>query len=97
MGEESECRMQSAELRTIFSLRKFPIDLLYYLRINILNLIEEDRQGRFSTTTLHSALIRSPINHNLRDQYNLYFNLKLSAIIAINSELVGFPRLFWIV
>ena len=23
----------------------------------------------------------------------LYFNLKLSAIIAINSELVGFPRL----
>ena len=27
----------------------------------------------------------------------LYFSLRLSAIIAINSELVGLPRLFWIV
>ena len=27
----------------------------------------------------------------------LYFNLKLSAIIAMNSEFVGFPRLFWMV
>lgn len=27
-------------------------------------------------------------------QFNLYFNLKLSAIIAMNSEFVGFPRLF---
>ena len=27
-------------------------------------------------------------------QRNLYFSRKLSAIIAMNSELVGFPRLF---
>ena len=27
-------------------------------------------------------------------QFSLYFNLKLSAIIAINSEFVGLPRLF---
>ena len=28
---------------------------------------------------------------------HLNFNLKLSAIIAMNSELVGFPLVFWIV
>ena len=32
-----------------------------------------------------------------RDQYSLYFSLRLSAIIAINSEFVGFPLLFWMV
>ena len=30
-------------------------------------------------------------------QYNLYLSLRLSAIIAMNSEFVGFPRLFWMV
>ncbi len=32
-----------------------------------------------------------------KNQYNLYFNLKLSAIMAMNSEFVGLPRLFCIV
>ena len=29
--------------------------------------------------------------------YSLYRSRRLSAIMAMNSELVGFPRLFWMV
>ena len=29
--------------------------------------------------------------------YSLYLRRRLSAIMAINSEFVGLPRLFWIV
>ena len=51
----------------------------------------------FSLTLLQRSLPQSLRAISLPEgafQYNLYFNLKLSAIIAINSLFVGLPLLF---
>jgi len=55
-----------------------------------LNAVKNEKRLIFAETFSFFRLLE----RNLTYLYSLYFSLKLSAIIAINSELVGFPLLF---
>lgn len=79
------------KIKKVYLSDKEQINLFYYL-------------FERKITLLTVLFIRSIVNRNAKMQGTnpffrklqniLYFNLKLSAIIAINSELVGLPRVF---